>query len=266
MNRIEKASVDLREMDELSMMTSPVHDLHPAAKLVMTAAYILVTVSYGKYDLSGLLVMVLYPAVLFSLSGVSVRTCFYKLRLVLPFVCLVGLFNPFFDRTVLLTVGRVPISGGILSMLTLMLKGVLCLAASFLLAAITRIEAICAVLHRIHVPDLMLTVLLLTVRYVSVMMEEVSVMTTAYSLRAPGQKGLHVSAWGSFLGQLLLRSMDRAGELYESMQLRGYCRGFLYADIPRLQLRDYLCILVIPALFLLMRYYNLAEALGRLLM
>ena len=41
-----------------------------------------------------------------------------------------------------------------------------------------------------------------------------------------GQKGIHISVWGSFLGQLLLRSMDRAQALYESMELRGFCGEF----------------------------------------
>ena len=52
-------------------------------------------------------------------------------------------------------------------------------------------------------------------------------MIQAYSLRAPNQKGIHISAWGSFLGQLLLRSMDRAQELYYSMLLRGFRGEFL---------------------------------------
>lgn len=54
-------------------------------------------------------------------------------------------------------------------------------------------------------------------------------MMQAYSLRAPRQKGIHFKAWGSFVGQLLLRSMDRAGVVYESMTLRGYQGEFCYA-------------------------------------
>ena len=119
----------------------------------------------------------------------------------------VGLFNPFFDRAPQLYLGAVAVSGGVISMVSLMLKGVLCLTASFLLIATTPIDSLCAALRRLHVPSLLVTLLLLTYRYVGVMTEEVAVMTDAYRLRAPGQKGIHISAWGSFLGQLLLRSM-----------------------------------------------------------
>ena len=134
-------------MDDLAAMDSPIHSLHPAAKLITTIAYILVTVSFGKYDLSGLLVMVLYPLFMFSLSGIRIRTCFYKLRVVLPLVCAVGLFNPIFDRAPMLYVGKLAVSGGVISMITLMLKGVFCLQASFLLASPTYIDALCAALR-----------------------------------------------------------------------------------------------------------------------
>ena len=51
-------------------------------------------------------------------------------------------------------------------------------------------------------------------------------IATAYALRAPGQKGIQFRAWGSLLGQLLLRSIDRAQLVYESMQLRGFAGSF----------------------------------------
>ena len=231
MNKMEKALHELGEMDDLTAMDSPIHRLSPLAKLLTAIIYIIVVVSFRKYDLSGLAVMLLFPVILFQISGVPVRTCFYKLRIVLPLVMAVGLFNPLYDRAPLLTLGSLPVSGGVVSMLSLMLKGLLCLMASFLLIATTPIDSLCAALRKLHLPSTLVTLLLLTYRYVGVMTEELAVMTDAYHLRAPGQKGIHVSAWGSFLGQLLLRSMDRAQELYGSMLLRGYHGHFHYADI-----------------------------------
>ena len=149
-------------------------------------------------------------------------------------------------------------------MLTLMLKGVICLMASFLLVATTPFDRICAALRALHVPGMIVTLLLLTYRYVGVMTEELAVMTDAYHLRAPGQKGIHVSAWGSFLGQLLLRSMDRAQELYSSMLLRGYDREFRYAGGQRFALRDALYLVCSVAVFLLLRFVNVSGLLGQL--
>ena len=262
MNKLQHALHELGEMDELAARSSPIHALHPTAKLLATVAYLLVTLSFDKYDLSGLTPMLLWPILLFQLSGVPVRSCFYKLRIVLPLVMAVGIFNPFFDRSVLLRLGVLTVTGGVVSMLTLMMKGLFCLMASFLLMATTPIDRLCAALRQLHVPKLLVTLLLLTYRYVGVMTEELAVMTEAYHLRAPGQKGIQFSAWGSFLGQLLLRSMDRAQELYASMLLRGYEQEFRYAENPPFAARDLLYLLGSAAAFLLLRCVPLAQLLG----
>ena len=122
MNKMQKALAELSEMDELAARRSPVHMLHPAAKLLTTIAYILITLSFDKYDLSGIVPMVIWPVLMFQISGVEVRTCFYKLRIVLPLVMAVGLFNPIFDRGILLSIGGIAVSGGVISMFTLMPK------------------------------------------------------------------------------------------------------------------------------------------------
>ena len=265
MNKMEHALRELGEMDALAAEDSPVQRLHPLTRLLTAVTYIATAVSFDKYGLSGLIPMALYPVLLFVITGIPVRTCFSKLRIVLPLVMAVGLFNPLFDRTVLLRIGALPVSGGVISMLTLMLKGVLCLMCSFLLMATTSIDSLCAALRMLRVPRMLVTLLLLTYRYVGVMTRELAVMTDAYHLRAPGQRGIHVSAWGSFLGQLLLRSMDRAQELYGSMLLRGYRAQFHYARIPPFRGRDALWLLVWTAIFVLMRCVNISRFLGGLL-
>ena len=206
----------------------------------------------------------LFPVAGYQLAGLPMRLCFQKLRMVLPLVCAVGLLNPLFDRQIVVQVGTLAVSGGVLSMLTLILKGVFCLLASFLLMATTTIEAICRALRQLHVPKLLTNLLLLTFRYVGLLLSEVAAMQQAYSLRAPGQKGIHISAWGSFLGQLLLRSMDRAQALYESMELRGFSGEFPGAVRGRGSAASWPYALVCPALMLLARYFDLSALMGGL--
>ena len=264
MDKLSGAQAELREMDALAAADSPVHRLHPLCKLLVTVFYIVTVVSFPKYDLSGLVVMVLYPVVLFQAAGIPVSLCFHKLRFVLPLVCAVGLVNPFLDHTPLIPLGTVTISGGVVSMITLMLKGVFSLMASFLLIATTPIDTLCAALRMLHVPDILTTLLLLTYRYIGVMLEEVSIMTEGYALRAPGQKGIHISAWGSFLGQLLLRSMDRAEALYQSMLLRGFRGAYYYAEVPPCGASGIVYVIVCVGAFLCSRWVNLPVLLGSL--
>ena len=264
MDKLSQAQSELREMDALAAMDSPVHRLHPMCKLLVTVLYIATVVSFPKYDFSGLVVMVLYPVLLFQAAGIPVHLCFYKLRIVLPLVCAVGLVNPFLDHVPLMHLGTLTITGGMVSMVTLMLKGCFSLMASFLLIATTSIDSLCAALRKLHVPELLVTLLLLTYRYIGVMLEQVAVMTEAYKLRAPGQKGIHISAWGSFLGQLLLRSMDRAEELYNSMLLRGFRGEFFYANVPACKASSIVFTIVCAAAFACARYVDIPTLLGSL--
>lgn len=262
MDKLQQAQSELREMDALAAKNSPVHQLHPLCKLLVTIVYIVTVVSFPKYDFTGLIVMVLYPVLLFQMADIPIGTCFYKLRVVLPLVCAVGLVNPFLDRTPMMQLGAITVTGGVVSMVTLMMKGVFSLMASFLLIATTSIDTLCAALRKLHVPGVITTLLLLTYRYIGLMIQEVSVMNQAYSLRAPGQKGIHISAWGSFLGQLLLRSMDRAEELYNSMLLRGFKGEFFYANVPPCKAGSIVYIAICIGAFLLVRLVPIASLLG----
>jgi cobalt/nickel transport system permease protein len=257
MDNAERAMLDLRAMDELASMDSPYHRLSALSKFLMTVVYIAVTASFHKYDLTGLLFMVIFPLTGYQFAYIPVSTCFSKLKGVIPIVAAVGLLNPFFDRSPLVKLGSFTVTGGMISMLTLMLKGVFCLMASFLLMATTQIDDLCRALRKIHCPKMITSLILLTFRYISVLLDEVSAMTQAYSLRAPGQKGIHISAWGTFLGQLLLRTMDRADDLYDAMMLRGFNGEFHYAAGKRGSAYSWPIALVSCAAIAVSRYINI---------
>ena len=244
-------------MDSLSKEDRWVNSLHPLVKLGLTVLFIVLTVSCSKYDFSRLLLMAVYPAAMFILGELSFTDALQRLRFVLPVVCAVGILNPLFDRQIVLTLGSVALSGGVLSMLTLMLKAVLTVLAGYLLIATTGIEKICGALRAIHVPALFVTEILLIYRYVLVLLAEAKRVTQAYSLRAPGQKGIEFKAWGSLLGQLLLRSMDRADRLYGSMLLRGFHGEYPGAAERKPDRRDLLFFAVWTLLLFLLRCFPL---------
>ena len=108
----------------------------------------------------------------------------------------------------------------------LLAKGLFCFLAVWVLIASTGMESVCAALQQLHCPRVLTTTILLIYRYIVLLLQEGIRIATAYALRAPGQKGIQFRAWGSLLGQLLLRSIDRAQLVYESMQLRGFAGSF----------------------------------------
>ena len=254
MGKLDSAVYELHTMDFLAGRDQWLNRIEPLVKLVLTVFYIVVVVSFPKYDLARLLLMGIYPIVLFILGELSFPDSVKRLRLILPLVCVVGIFNPILDREILFTVGGIGVSKGVISMLTLVVKGCYSVFASYLLIASTTIEKICCALRRLHVPAVFVTQLLLTYRYISVLLEEAHRMTQAYALRAPKQKGIRIQSWGSFAGHLLLRSMDRATQVYESMALRGYQGEFHYAADKKCGMGDIVYLIVWSVVFVGIRF------------
>lgn len=266
MSKMNRAIYEIQSLDTLANEKRWANELHPLVKLFVTMLYIAITVSFPKYDISGLFVMVIYPLLLFNIGELSFREGVRRLRIVLPLVCLVGLCNPFFDREIVMKIGSFSITGGILSMLTLMIKGVFTVLASYLLIATTSIEKICYALRMLHLPKVFVTQILLIYRYISVLLGEANRITQAYSLRAPGQKGIHFKVWGSLVGQLLLRSMDRAQNLYESMCLRGYRGEFYYGNKIKMCVKDIVYLIVWIVILVALRFFPVLEWIGNIFM
>lgn len=222
MSKINQAIHEIHYMDEMAERGTGLCRIHPLAKVVVTVWYIVTVMSFGKYELSGLAAMILYPASLMILDELSIRRAFRQLRAILFIVCMVGIANPFIDRDILFYIAQVPVTGGAVSMLTLVLKAMLAVFASYLLISTTSVEDICFALRMLHVPRILVTLLMLIYRYIILMLKEAERVTQAYALRAPDEKGIHYKVWGTLAGQMLLRSMDRAQLVYESMTLRGF--------------------------------------------
>ena len=212
MSKIQKAVSEIKSIEELANEDRWVNQVHPLVKLCVTILYIGTVVSFSKYNLSGLLVMAVYPVILFIMNDISVKDALWRMRVVLPLVCVAGIFNPFFDRQAVMTVGQIEITGGVISMLTLMLKGVFTVSASYLLIATTTIEKICCALEICHLPKSLVMQVWLIYRYISVLLAETQRVVQAYELRAPGQKGVHFKVWGSLMGQMLRHAAYTAGD------------------------------------------------------
>lgn len=226
MGKINEAIHSIHYLDAAATQDKWINKIHPLGKMIVTFSYIFILLSFSKYELIGVLGMLLYPLILFPLGKLSFQTSIRQLRFVFFMVCLVGIANPLLDRGVVMYAGTIGISAGMISMMTLLGKGLLAVLASYLLIITTSIEQICYGLRLIHVPKILVTVLLLIYRYIVVLLKETERLMQAYAMRAPGQKGIHVKVWGPLIGQLLLRSIDRAQLVYESMQLRGFAGEF----------------------------------------
>ncbi len=222
MSKISDAIHGIHYVDAIANEDKWINNIHPLAKLLVTLVYIVSVISFNKYNLVGIAGMSIYILMVMILGDISIKRVLKQIWAVLLLVSLVGMANPFLDKVPVAAIGSVVITTGIISMVTLMLKGVFTVLASYILIVTTTIEDVCYALRILRVPKGMVTLVMLIYRYIIVILKEVERMNVAYKLRSPGQKGIHINVWGSYVGQLLLRSIDKAEAVYDSMQLRGY--------------------------------------------
>ncbi|NMC28131.1 MAG: cobalt ECF transporter T component CbiQ [Syntrophomonadaceae bacterium] len=255
---------DIRLLDDLARRQNPINKLHPLVKLLTTIIYLAVVVSFGRYEISALLPLIFYPVVVFALAELAPGRILRRIAWVMPLVIGIGIFNPVFDHQTV-TIMNSTISKGWLSFISLVIKCVLTVAAGILLVATTGMEKLGAAMRIIGVPKIMVLQLLLTYRYILLLGDELARMLRAYSLRAPGHRGIKLAAWGSFAGSLLLRSFDRAQRVYAAMCLRGFKGDYNTGDDAKVGVRDLQFLIGWVAFFLITRSYNLPFLLGSFL-
>ena len=226
----------------------------PVMKLLVTIVFLVAVLSVGKYDVAKLLLLSAYIVVSFILGGVSVKQMWRRMWTLLLLVCFMGVPNPYFDRQPLMYLGSFSLTGGMLSMLTLLMKGCLAIAAAYMLMVTTTMEELCHALRTLHVPSILVTLLLLVYRYLMVFLQEVKRITQAYSLRAPGQRGVHFRVWGSMVGNLFLHSIDRAEVVYESMLLRGFQGEFFLERKQGITMADLVYLIGWISFFIVIRW------------
>jgi cobalt/nickel transport system permease protein len=249
-------------LERLAGGDTVIHRLHPLAKILAVSVYVIVIVSFPPWNLSGLAAYFFFPALLFPFSRSPPRAVLPRLLAALPFALMGGLANLFLLRDTIFYLGPLRVTTGALSFCSIMVKTLLSVTAVLLLAATTSFADISRELGRLGMPKLLALQFVMTWRYLTVLTGEAAAMSAARLLRAPGQTSLRMGDMGSFLGQLLIRSFDRAERVYRAMK----CRGFdgVYRGGPRRRFRPadawYTALVCGPALAL--RFFNLGRFLG----
>ncbi|QDR82786.1 cobalt ECF transporter T component CbiQ [Sporomusa termitida] len=266
MLKIEANWLDLRYLDAISTQDTLIHRLNPCVKLITTLVFIIAVTSSSKYEITGLLPFFLFPAVLVALGNLPLSLILKRLLIIAPFIVFIGIFNPLIDHTPVINIGSLVISGGWISFVSLTIRLCLTVTTALILVATTGIDALCLALLKIGVPKIIVTQLLFMYRYIHVLVEEFVRCITAYSLRSFHGEGVQFRAWGSLLGQLLLRSIDRANRIYQAMLCRGFDGEVRLLRTRTLTGADIIYLIFWVTFFMVGRWFNLPQLLGNLLM
>lgn len=257
MASIDRHFFDIGYMDTLSSQQTAVHQLDPRAKLLTTLVFVVVVVSFGKYEISALIPFFIFPVVLCALGSIPPTYLIKKLVIVSPFAIMLGIFNPWLDREIMIRLAGIEISGGWVSFASILIRFVLTVGAALTLIAVTGFNAVCMALEKLGTPKIFVVQLLFLHRYMFVLVDEAARMFRARSLRSFGSEGTGMKSYGSLVGQLLLRTMDRAQRIYLAMSCRGF-EGQIHLMRPlRIGSREIWFTFGWSAIFIIMRFYNL---------
>ena len=197
-------------IDRYARLDSPVHRLRPAVKLAAALGIVLTTV----------------------LVPLAAHAYFITCAVFLACVVIAGRLPPGFVAVRLLTleplVGGVALlslmqNDGMATLIRILVKSNLCLLTMVILSNTTPFAGILDVLRSLRVPPLLVTVLALMYRYVFVLIDQSERMTRARRSRTfVRRRGERWKTAAGIVGQLFIRSTERAERIYSAMTARGW--------------------------------------------
>ncbi len=265
MAKIESAFLDLSYLDTLATRDSVIHRLDPRVKVLTAALFVICIVSFDKYVISAMLPFVLFLTLIMGLSNVPALYILKRIALVSPLAILIGIFNPFFDQQTLLYLGPIPVSGGWLSFISILLRFCLTVGAMLILIATTGFNAVCMAMEKMGMPKIFAVQLLLLYRYIFVLMNEGQRMYRARALRSFQGRGTDIKTFAHLIGGLLLRTIDRAQRIHLAMLCRGFDGTIRIRQTLRLTAREILLFSLCCCILIGMRVYDISLLLGQLL-
>lgn len=265
MGKLETAFLDIGRLDLLAGQDTTVHRLDPSAKVITTLIFAVCVVSFGKYELSALLPFAVYPIWLAGMGRVPFGFIVKKVLAVAPFALLVGVWNPILDKKILFHLGEFGVSGGWVSFASIMARFALTVSTAFILIAVTSFQGLCMGLQRLGMPQVMTVQLLFLYRYLFVLGEEAMSLGRARALRTFKGRGMGLKVFSQIIGNLLLRTLDRAQRVYQAMLARGFDGEIRVSRPFRFGSAEALFTLGWSVVFLGLRFVNLSKLLGTLL-
>jgi cobalt/nickel transport system permease protein len=197
-------------LDRYSRLNSPVHRVPAALKLIAAMATVVALLLVPAGEWAGMLVAAVLLLAVAGLSGIPWRFLIRRLALLELFVlgvAMMALFQP----------------GGWRLFLFLITKCTLCLMVMVLLSNTTPFAELLRALKAARMPGLLVTTLSLMYRYMFVLADETQRMRRA-RLGRTFTRGQSRAWWmrATVVGQLFIRSSERAERIYGAMRARGW--------------------------------------------
>jgi len=197
-------------LDRYSRLDSPIHRLPTTVKLLSTLCVISATVTLQFTHAWFFVIVAGVLLILSALTTIPWRFLFGRLMVLEPFALGIAVMALFQEN-------------GVFVFLSILTKSTLCLFTVILLSNTAPFAEILLSLKRFGVPKLLITILALMYRYLFVLIDETERLNRARSSRTFSNSPIrkwHTMA--SLIGQLFVRSTERAERIYAAMSARGW--------------------------------------------
>ncbi len=257
MKNLKESAYKLNFLEESAENTTIIHRLNPLTKTIATFLYVVIVVSFERHNVSSLMPYFFYPIIVGALSNVPYKLLLSRLAIAMPFCVFAGFTNLFFEKNIAFYINsNIGISFGVLSFSSIIIKSILTVMAVLLLIATTSMPMLARQLISLHLPTSFVLVISLMYRYISVLIEESSNMYTAYLLRSGSKNGIKLKDIGPFLGQLILRSFDKAEQIYRAMKCRGFSSDYSYVPIQKIPPVEWLYLIILSIILIFFRFFK----------
>lgn len=258
MAKIDKSLIILDKFSEGG--STGIINVDPRVLILVTVVYLCLMLGIKATHIDILLWYAVYPIICAPLLGLRYSSVFLKSLIILPLVLLIGMFNPIIDHTPVATFEGLTITNGWLLFTGVIIRGLLSMQALLLLTGSIGFVGMVRGMRRLGLPSFLATQLLMVFRYIRVLIEEALSMKRARDARSFGKKGLSLKLWGVLIGQLFLRSVDRAERVHRAMLARGFTGSFVlnYSGNTVWTWSSTVFLVVWVLVFLFLRLFNLS--------
>lgn len=232
-------------IDKFAYQSSAVHRLDARVKFIAVIIFTTVVISLPRTSFSILPCYAVGPFAILVLGRIPLKFAFKQILLVSPFVLVLALSCPLYDRTAV-SAAFGPfiwhISVGWLRCLSILGKFTVTMLALIALVSTTRFSDLLAGLGKIGVPKLLIIQLGFLYRYIFVLIDTAQHLLQARAGRRLKNLGFkrEMKTASAMLGSLFIRSLDRAEQINIAMQGRSFDGNWRTVSRLKISTQDYI--------------------------
>jgi cobalt/nickel transport system permease protein len=247
-------------IDKFAYQDSPIHRLDSRVKFIAAVAFTVIVLSLPRTSFAILVCFAVGPFAVLVTGKIPLRFVFKHILVVSPFVLVLALSCPFYDRTAVdMAFGPFlwKTSLGWIRCFVILGKFIVTMLALIALVSTTRFSDLLVGLRKLGLPKILIIQLGFLYRYIFILIDRVHHILQARAARKLRNLGFsaELKTSAAMLGSLLIRSIDSAERTSIAMQARGFDGN--WRTISKLQVRfaDYLFAFSAASFMLLLYFF-----------